>query len=83
MEQIILYTLDTCERCKIVKHMLNIHSVDYTEISDKDRMLELDILGVPAIEVDNKIIDEYPNVLIWLKKNGYYSFEVSTDDSNT
>ena len=83
MEQIILYTSDTCDRCKAVKHMLNIHSVDYTEVTDRDYILSLDLVGVPAIEVDNKIIDEYPRVLSWLKKNGYYSFEVSSDDSNT
>ena len=83
MEQIILYTLDTCNRCKVVKNMLNTHSVNYMEITDKDYMAELDLIGVPAIKVDDRIIDEYPMVLAWLKKNGYYSLEVSIDDSNT
>lgn len=83
MKEIILYTADTCDRCKIVKHMLNIHSVEYTEVTDKTHILELGIISVPAIEVDNKIIDEYPSVLSWLEKNGYYSFEVNEDDSNT
>lgn len=83
MEQIILYTSETCTRCKAVKHMLNIHSVHYTEVNDREHMLKLGITGVPAIGADNKIIDEYPSVLSWLEKNGYYSFEVNTDDSNT
>ena len=76
MKQIILYTSDTCDRCKIVKQMLNIHSVTYTEITDKDYILGLGVESVPSIEVDNKIISEYSNVLSWLEQNGYYSFEV-------
>lgn len=80
MDQVILYTSDTCERCKIVKQMLKVHSVAYTEVTDRDYMLGLSLEGVPAIEVDNKIISEYPSVLSWLKKNGYYSFEVNGDD---
>jgi glutaredoxin len=80
MGKVILYTSDTCHRCKMVKKMLHIHSVEYTEVTDKDYMLELDIEEVPAIEVDNKIIDNYVSVLAWLQKHGYYSFEVSNDD---
>lgn len=80
MKQIILYTSDTCDRCRIVKHMFNIHSVEYTEITDRDYILGLGLEGVPAIEVDDKIISEYTSVLAWLKKNGYYSFEVNGDD---
>lgn len=82
MEQIILYTSSTCDRCRIVKHMLNIHSVKYTEVTDRDYILGLGIEGVPAIEVDDKIISEYPSVLAWFEKNGYYSFEVNSDENN-
>ena len=81
MEQIILYTSDTCTRCKTVKEMLKVHSVDYTEITDRSLMIELDLESVPAIKVGNKIIDNYTSVLAWLKKNGYYSFEVNNDES--
>lgn len=80
MEQIVLYTSDTCNRCKTIKHMLNIHSVSYTEVTDRDYILGLGLAEVPAIEADGKIIDEYPNVLSWLEENGYYSFEVNSDD---
>ena len=83
MGQIILYTSDTCHRCQTVKRMLDVHSVAYDEVTDKNLMLSLDLIEVPAIDIDGKIIDEYPSVLAWLEKNGYYSFEVSTDDSNT
>lgn len=80
MEQIVLYTSDTCTRCATVKEMLRIHGVNYTEITDKSEMLELDLESVPAIRVENKIIDNYVSVLAWLKKNGYYSFEVNDND---
>lgn len=82
MEEIILYTSDTCDRCKIIKQMLNVHSVNYTEVNDKECILSLGLTEVPAIEVGDKIISEYPSVLSWLKKNGYYSFEVNNDESN-
>ena len=82
MEQIILYTSDTCTRCKTVKQMLKVHSVNYVEVTDRDYMLDLGIEGVPAIGVGDKIIDNYVSVLAWLQKNGYYSFEVNDDESN-
>ena len=80
MKPIILYTSDTCGRCKAIKHLLNIHSVNYIEVKDREYILGLDIEGVPAIEVDNKIISEYSDVISWMQENGYYSFEVSDDD---
>lgn len=82
MGKVILYTSDTCSRCHVVKHMLDEHSVDYTEVTDRDYILSLGVEGVPALEVDGEIISEYPRVLSWLKKNRYYSFEVSDDDES-
>lgn len=80
MNKIVLYTSDTCHRCKIVKELFAIHSVEYEEITDRDILLSLDVESVPVIEVDDKIIDDWVSVLGWLKKNGYYSFEVREDD---
>ena len=80
MNKITLYTLNTCHRCKTIKHMLDAHSVQYNEVTDKDLMVQLELIEVPAIEVDGKIIDEYPSVLTWLEKNGYYSPEVIYND---
>ena len=82
MGQIILYTSSECDRCKTVKGMLDRHLVHYIEITDKQIMLEKDFEGVPVIEVDGKIIDNYISVLAWLEKNGYYSIEVNGDESN-
>ena len=82
MSKIILYTSDTCIRCHNVKTMLDIHSVKYTEVSDKQLIISMDLESVPAIKVDDKIIDNYPLVLSWLEDNGYYSFEVNEDEGN-
>jgi hypothetical protein len=51
-------------------------------VTDKEYILSLGLAEVPAIEVGDKIISEYPSVLYWLKKNGYYSFEVNNDESD-
>lgn len=80
MSNIIVYTTDTCQRCALVKQMLDVHSVDYTEVTDKDYALSRGLEEVPAIETDGKIISEYTSVLSWLEKNGYYSFEVNSND---
>jgi hypothetical protein len=60
--------------------MLDIHSVEYIEVTDKDYLLGLGLESVPAIKVGDKIIDNYISVLAWLQKNGYYSFEVNNND---
>ena len=82
MNKITLYTSDTCHRCKIVKELFAIHTVAYNEITDRELMLNMELEGVPAIEVDGQIIDNWVSVLGWLKDKGYYSFEVSEDEGN-
>ena len=79
-KKIILYTSDTCHRCKIVKELFKIHSVEYDEITDRDIILSMDVESVPVIEVNGQIIDNWVSVLNWLEKNGYYSFEVNEND---
>lgn len=78
--KITLYTSDTCHRCKIVKELFAIHSVEYEEVTDRDLILSMDVESVPVIEMNGKIIDNWVSVLSWLKENGYYSFEVSEND---
>lgn len=70
-----LYTAIGCSRCGIVKHMLKSNNVEYEEISNKDVIKNLGIEFVPAIQIEDKIIDEYVDVLHWLDSNGYYSLE--------
>ena len=69
-KHITIYSFSTCQRCKIIKQMLNAHHIQYEEIIDnKPLMLEREIENVPAIEVDGKIIDDYSFVLMWLQDN--------------
>lgn len=68
-----LYTLDTCDRCKLVKQMLDKHNVKYQEIQDKELMTERNFLEAPTIEIGDKVIDTYSGVLGWLEDNNYYS----------
>ena len=81
-DKIILYTLEKCSRCELVKMMLDEHNVEYETISDRQMMINLGFEGAPVLEVNGNIIDEYSNILTWLEENGYYSFEVNNDESN-
>lgn len=82
-QHITLYSFSECHRCSLVKQMLDKHNVQYEEIRDnRPLMIEKDLLSVPAIEVDGKIIDEYTSVLIWLKDNNYYCLWGDDDESN-
>ena len=72
-QQIILYSSPECHRCTIVKHMLDVNNVEYEEQTDRQIMIEKELLEMPALEVDGKIIDEYSMVLHWLRKNNYYT----------
>lgn len=69
---VILYSTG-CVRCNLVKKMLDVHNVPYKEITDKQIMIEKDFENAPVLEVDNKIIEEYNMILLWLRENGYYS----------
>ena len=81
-DKIILYTLEKCSRCELVKMMLDEHNVEYETISDKQTMLDRGFEAVPVLEANGNIIDEYSDILIWLENNGYYSFGVDNDESN-
>ena len=73
MASIIIYTSDTCIRCKLVKGLLDSHGVKYTEATDKQIAIDKGLIEVPALEVDGKIIEGYGLVLTWLDENGYYT----------
>ena len=72
-QQIILYSSPECHRCTVVKQMLDKHNVQYEICEDKKLMTDKELLEMPTLEVDGKIIDEYSLVLQWLRENDYYS----------
>ena len=68
--KIVLYSTNTCSRCKIVKQILNIHNVKYTEITDVDIMKEKGFNEAPIMEINDKTLD-YGDIVEWLKENNY------------
>lgn len=81
-EKIILYSSLECIRCKLVKQMLDIHNVQYEEITDKEIMIEKEFDELPMMEVDGKMLS-YGPILNWLREHNYYSlWEDDVDESN-
>jgi glutaredoxin len=73
--KIILYTLVDCDRCKLVKQMLDTHNVSYELIDDRQVLIERGFSdeSFPIIDVNGEYIKEYVDILSWLRKNNYYS----------
>ena len=73
--KIILYTLVDCDRCKLVKQMLDTHDVHYDTINDVEVLKEFGLadLSFPIMDVDGERIEEYVDILSWLRRNNYYS----------
>ncbi len=73
--KIILYTLVDCDRCKLVKQMLDTHGVHYDAIDDVEVLKEcgFEELSFPIMDVDGERIEEYADILSWFRRNNYYS----------
>ena len=54
---ITIYTTETCPRCKILKKKLIDKNIDYVEVNDMDKLLELNILEVPVLKIDDTMFD--------------------------
>lgn len=54
---ITIYTTETCPRCKILKKKLTDKNIDYVEVNDMDKLLELNILEVPVLKIDDTMFD--------------------------
>lgn len=52
---IILYSTG-CPKCKILKQKLDSKAIPYTENNSVEEMLRLDILQVPVLSVDGKLL---------------------------
>lgn len=83
-EKLILYSSSECLRCKIVKHMMDIHGIKYEEIIDDKRlMLDKGLNEVPAMEVDGKILGTYREVLMWVYEKLGILDEYSEDENES
>ena len=71
-DKIILYSTG-CERCKMVKKMLDAHQVCYEEVNDKQIMIDEGFEQAPVLKVNDRVIENFNSILIWLEDNGCYS----------
>lgn len=53
---IVIYTTDTCPRCKILKTKLQMKNIEYIENHDEKEMEKLGIMTVPYLQIDDKLM---------------------------
>ena len=49
-----LYTTH-CPKCKVLEKKLALKEINYIEVSDKERMIQLGFKSAPILEVDGRI----------------------------
>ena len=54
---ITIYTTETCPKCKILKKKLVDKNIDFIEIHNKDKLLELNITEVPVLKINDTLYD--------------------------
>lgn len=59
--KLILYT-NNCPRCIILKTKLDANDIEYTEINNVDKMIEIGITTVPILDVNGEIMN-YGNAI--------------------
>lgn len=52
-----IYTTTTCPKCRILKIKLAEKGIDYDECMDEEEMHRLDIMSVPVLSVDGRLLD--------------------------
>lgn len=67
MNSIIFYTTN-CPKCKVLKTKMDKIELTYEICEDVERMLDLGIQSVPALQIDNTILD-FGQAIKWLKEN--------------
>lgn len=51
---ITVYTKAKCPKCKVLKTKLSQKGIEYTEVTDVDTMVEMDIQEVPMMQIDEE-----------------------------
>lgn len=64
---VIIYTTDTCPRCKILKKKLESKEIPFSEIQDINELLKLNIDEVPIMKVDEKLYT-FGDAVDWVNK---------------
>lgn len=66
MNDVILYSTG-CPRCNVLKQKMNSKGISFTEDSDIDKMLSMNITQVPVLEVDGKRM-EFTEANSWINE---------------
>lgn len=69
MDDIVLYTLPSCGKCKILKQKLNAKNLSFTEISDEQSLIDAAIDIVPVMCVNNHIYN-FTEANTWVNQQG-------------
>lgn len=64
-EKIILYSTG-CPMCRALTRQLDAKGIKYTVESDIERMKELGLMSVPALEIDGKRLD-FTDAMAWVR----------------
>ena len=71
--RIIIYTTDSCPKCKILKKIMDERQIDYTECDDIIIMTEKGFSSVPQLEIrkltGNEVMD-FQEAFKWIKLQG-------------
>ena len=54
---ITIFTTETCPKCRILKKKLEDKGIEYTEVTDEEKLRQMDILSVPVMTVDGERMD--------------------------
>lgn len=54
---ITIFTTETCPKCRILKKKLEDKCLEYTEVTDEEKLRQMDILSVPVMTVDGERMD--------------------------
>jgi glutaredoxin len=54
---ITIFTTETCPKCRILKKKLEDKGLEYTEVTDEEKLRQMDILSVPVMTVDGERMD--------------------------
>lgn len=57
VRKLILYTAESCPRCKVLKMKLDKKNIEYTEVSDVEVLLSKGIKQAPILEIDGEFLN--------------------------
>lgn len=63
---ITIYTTNTCPKCKILKKKLSDKNISFLEEQDVNKMIELDIMSVPKLQIDNGSLMDFEEAVQWV-----------------